>query len=61
MIDSHQQADIIEVLMQQPIEVRERVEEVSVDMWGGFPRIGATRISECPASLRPISCNETSE
>ena len=25
--------------MQQPLEVREKVEEVSVDMWGGFPRI----------------------
>ena len=39
VIDSHKQSDIIEVLRQQPIEVRERVEEVSVDMWGGFPKV----------------------
>ncbi len=25
--------------MQQPIEVREQVSEVSVDMWGGFPKV----------------------
>jgi transposase len=35
IIDSHKQTQIIEVLLQQPIEVREAVEEVSVDMWGG--------------------------
>lgn len=39
MIDSHEQDDIIEVLEQQPIEVREKIEEVSVDMWGGFPKV----------------------
>lgn len=39
MIDSHQQSDIIEALKQQPLEVREKVEEVSVDMWGGFPKV----------------------
>ncbi len=39
MIDSHRQDEIIEVLMTQPIEVREQVEEVSVDMWGGFPKV----------------------
>ncbi len=39
VIDSHQQEEIIKVLKQQPIEVRERVEEVSVDMWGGFPKV----------------------
>ncbi|WP_416676821.1 transposase [Egbenema bharatensis] len=39
VIDSHQQEDIIEVLEQQPLEVREQVEEVSVDMWGGFPKV----------------------
>ena len=39
MIDSHGQDEIIEVLMTQPIEVREQVEEVSVDMWGGFPNV----------------------
>ncbi|MDZ4876884.1 MAG: hypothetical protein CLLPBCKN_006319 [Chroococcidiopsis cubana SAG 39.79] len=25
--------------MQQPLEVRQAVEEVSVDMWGGFPKV----------------------
>jgi transposase len=39
VIDSHQQEDIIEVLKQQPLHVREQVEEVSVDMWGGFPKV----------------------
>jgi transposase len=39
VIDSHQQEDIIETLKQQPIEVRTKVEEVSVDMWGGFPKV----------------------
>lgn len=39
MIDSHKQSDIIEVLNQQSIEVRQHVEEVSVDMWGGFPKV----------------------
>ncbi|MEG4885197.1 ISL3 family transposase [Microcoleus sp. K1-B6] len=39
MIDSHRCEEIIEVLMGQPIEVREQVEEVSVDMWGGFPKV----------------------
>jgi len=24
--------------VQQPIEVREQVSEVSIDMWGGFPK-----------------------
>ncbi len=39
MIDSHRCEGIIEVLITQAIEVREQVEEVSVDMWGGFPKI----------------------
>jgi transposase len=39
MIDSHRQQDIIEVLIRQPLEVRGKVEEVSVDMWGGFPKV----------------------
>ena len=39
MIDSHRSEEIIEVLMKQPIEVRKQVEEVSVDMWGGFPKV----------------------
>jgi transposase len=39
VIDSHRSADIIEALSQQPIELREQVEEVSIDMWGGFPKV----------------------
>ncbi len=39
VVDSHKQDDIIEVLKQQPIEIREKVEEVSIDMWGGFPKV----------------------
>lgn len=39
VIDSHEQTEIIETLMKQPLELREKVEEVSVDMWGGFPAI----------------------
>ena len=39
VIDSHKQEDIIEILKKQPLEIREKVEEVSVDMWGGFPKV----------------------
>lgn len=39
MIDSHRQPDIIEALIKQPFDVREQVEEVSIDMWGGFPKV----------------------
>jgi len=39
VIDSHRQEEIIEVLKQQPLELRARVREVSVDMWAGFPKI----------------------
>ena len=39
VIESHQQDKIIEVLMEKPLEVREGVEQVSVDMWGGFPKV----------------------
>ena len=28
-----------ETLSQQPIEVRKQVEEVSVNMWGGYPKV----------------------
>ena len=61
VIDSHHQSDIIEVLMQQPIELREQVEEVSVDMWFGVSQSCATRFSQCSTGIRPISCDETSE
>ncbi len=39
VVSSRQQDDIIETLIQQPLEVREQVEEVSVDMWGGFAKV----------------------
>ncbi len=39
VIDSHKSEEIIEALMVQPLEVREAVEEVSIDMWAGFPRV----------------------
>lgn len=39
VIDSHKQKDIIETLNKQPASVREEVKEVSVDMWGGFPKV----------------------
>ena len=45
VIDSHHQSDIIEVPRQQPIELREQVEQVSVDMWGGFPSRRARSLS----------------
>jgi transposase len=39
VIDSHKQELVIKKIMEQPIEVREKVEEVSIDMWGGFPKV----------------------
>jgi transposase len=39
VIDSHKSEDIITVLKQQPVEMREGIEEVCVDMWGGFPKV----------------------
>lgn len=39
VIDSHKSEEIIEVLKQQPVSMREQVLEVSVDMWGGFPKV----------------------
>ncbi len=39
VIDSHKSEEIIEVLKAQPIEIRENVKEVSVDMWGGFQKV----------------------
>ena len=39
VIDSHKQSEIIDVLKQQPLSIREQVKEVSVDMWGGFPKV----------------------
>jgi transposase len=39
VINSHKQNEIIEALKQQPIELREQVQEVSVDMWAGFAKV----------------------
>jgi transposase len=39
VIDSHKSEEIIAVLEQQPLEVRANVNEVSIDMWGGFPKV----------------------
>jgi transposase len=39
VINSHKSDDIITVLKQQPPSMREQVEEVSVDMWGGFQKV----------------------
>lgn len=39
VIDSHKQQEIIESLKQQPLEIREQVTEVSVDMWAGFDKV----------------------
>lgn len=51
VIDSHRREKIIEVLKQQPIEVRAQVEEVSIDMWGGFPKVIAKSVSQCRAGI----------
>ena len=39
VIDSHKSDDIIDILKQQPLAMRQGVEEVCVDMWGGFPKV----------------------
>jgi transposase len=39
VIDSHKSDEIIEVLKSQPLDIRENVKEVSVDMWGGFQKV----------------------
>lgn len=39
VINSHESEEIKKVLLNWPLEVREQIEEVSVDMWGGFPKI----------------------
>ena len=39
VIDSHKSDDIIQALKQQPEDVRASVQEVCVDMWGGFPKV----------------------
>jgi transposase len=39
VIDSHKSNDIIKTLKRLPQNMREQVEEVCVDMWGGFPKV----------------------
>jgi transposase len=39
VIDSHKSEDIIFALKQQPESMRASVQEVCVDMWGGFPKV----------------------
>lgn len=39
VIDGHTQEAMIGKLMEQPIEVRDAVQEVSIDMWGGFDKV----------------------
>jgi transposase len=39
VINSHQSEEIIEELEKIPLKIRENVKEVSVDMWGGFPKV----------------------
>ncbi len=39
VIDGHTQDKVIEALLKQPFYLREQVEEVSVDMRGGFPKV----------------------
>ena len=39
IVDSHKSDDIIAVLKQEPESIRAQVEEVCVDMWGGFPQV----------------------
>lgn len=39
VVDGHSQEKLTEALMTQPLHWREQVEEVSVDMWGGFPKV----------------------
>lgn len=39
VIDGHHQESILQKLMEQPLEIREMVSEVSLDMWGEFAKI----------------------
>lgn len=39
VINSHKSDEIIEELEKIPLTIRENVKEVSVDMWGGFPKV----------------------
>jgi len=39
VINGHNQEIITQTLMEQPLDIRKIVEEVSIDMWGGFASI----------------------
>jgi transposase len=39
VIASRTQKEVIEALSQQPKDIREKVEEVCIDMWGGFVKV----------------------
>ncbi|WP_308726817.1 transposase [Chroococcidiopsis cubana] len=39
VLNTHKQSEVIEALMQQPSHLREQVEQVSIDMWGEFPKV----------------------
>jgi transposase len=39
VLEAHQSDDIIKALKRIPLAIREQVEEVCVDMWGGFPKV----------------------
>lgn len=39
VVENRTQAEVIEALSQQPKEIRENVEEVCIDMWGGFTKV----------------------
>jgi len=56
VVDGHSQEKLTEALMTQPLHWREQV-EVSVDMWGGFPKVIA-QVFPNTRIIRPISCYE---
>ena len=39
MIKGHKQEELMEALKARPVAVREKVKEVSVDMWSGFTAV----------------------
>jgi len=61
VIDSHKSDDIITVLKQQPQNMREQVEEVSVDMWGGFPKVIKSVFPHAKLVILSVSCSKASQ
>jgi transposase len=39
VVDGRSQEEVITALMEEPKEIREKVSEVCIDMWGGFPKV----------------------